>query len=109
MRRAPTAARALALAASLAAACLATTAATTAAGATAVAAAPPAAGVPTDGRIAFNDFVTGQIYAANPDGTALTQLTHEPGGIVARWPGWSPDGSGLLFVRWNPSNGMGRI
>ncbi len=103
MRRAPTAARALALAASLVAACLTTTAATSAS------AAPSAAGAPADGRIAFNDFGTGQIYAVNPDGTALTQLTHEPTGIVARWPDWSPDGSNLLFVRFNPSNGMGRI
>jgi len=108
MRRAPTAARALTLAASLVAACLTTTAATAAPGATAVAA-PQATGAPADGRIAFNDFGTGQIYAVNPNGTALTQLTHEPSGIVARWPAWSPDGSGLLFVRWNPANGMGRI
>jgi len=53
--------------------------------------------------------VTRQIYTVNPDGTGLAQLTHEPTGIVARWPDWSPDGSHLLFVRWNPSNGAGRI
>jgi Tol biopolymer transport system component len=98
MRRAPTAARVLALAASLVAACLTTTAASSAAGAT-----------PTDGRIAFFDYVTGQIYAVNPGGTALTQLTHEPDGIAAQWPDWSPDGSHLLFVRFNLSNGAGRI
>jgi TolB protein len=99
MRRATKSAlRALAAAASLAAVSLTITAAP------AVAAAPPATG-----RIAFDDFVTNQIYAVNPDGTGLTQLTHEPTGIAARWPGWSPDGSHVLFVRFNMSNAMGRI
>ena len=98
MRRVPAGFRALAVAASLVAACLTATAATTA-----------AAAMPANGRIAFDDFGTGQIYAVNPDGTALTQLTHEPNGIVGRWPGWSPDGSHLLFVRFSLSNGMGRI
>jgi Tol biopolymer transport system component len=73
------------------------------------AAGPPATAAPGTGRIAFFDFVTGQVYAVNPDGTGLAQLTHEPSGIVARWPDWSPDGSRILFVRFNPSNGMGRI
>jgi Tol biopolymer transport system component len=84
--------------ASLAAAGLITTAAATAA------ASPPAAG-----RIAFDDFVTNQMYAVNPDGTALTELTREPAGIAARWPRWSPDGSHILFTRFNLSTGMGRI
>ena len=26
--------------------------------------------------IAFSDFTTGQVYAVNPDGTGMTQLTH---------------------------------
>ena len=99
MRRATRSALgALAAAASLAAACLTITAAPTA-----------AAARPATGRIAFDDFVTNQVYAVNPDGTALTQLTHEPKGIAARWPGWSPDGSHILFVRFTLSNGMGRI
>jgi Tol biopolymer transport system component len=98
VRRAVAALRALAVVASLAAPSLATTEAATAA------ASPPAAG-----RIVFDDFVTNQAYAVNPDGTALTQLTHEPAGIAARWPGWSPDGSHILFTRFNLSTGMGRI
>jgi Tol biopolymer transport system component len=89
---------ALAAAASLATACLTIT------GQPAAAAARPATG-----RIAFDDFVTNQMYAVNPDGTGLIQLTHEPKGIAARWPGWSPDGSRLLFVRFNLSTAMGRI
>jgi Tol biopolymer transport system component len=98
MTRAAAALRTLAVAASLTAACLMVTAAPA-----------MAAGPPATGRIAFDDFVTGQVYAVNPDGTALAQLTHEPKGIVARWPGWSPDGSRVLFVRFNPSKGTGRI
>ena len=61
------------------------------------------------GRIAFSDFMTGQVYAVNPDGTGLAQLTHEPNGIAARWPDWSPNGSRVLFARVNLSNFMGRI
>jgi TolB protein len=98
MRRAVAALRALAVAASLAAAGLTITASP------AVAAGPPATG-----RIAFWDFVTNQIYAVNPDGTGLAQLTHEPQGIQAQGPAWSPDGSRILFARFNISNGVGRI
>jgi Tol biopolymer transport system component len=98
MRRAVAALRTLAVTASLAAACLA------------IPAAPArAAGPPVTGRIAFSDFVTNQVYAVNPDGTGLAQLTHEPSGIAARWPDWSPGGSRILFVRFNLSNGSGRI
>jgi Tol biopolymer transport system component len=98
MRRALAAARALAVAASLAAASLTITAAPAG-----------AAGPPATGRIAFADFVTNQIYTVNPDGTALAQLTHEPNGIAAGWPSWSPSGSRILFDRLNLSNAMGRI
>jgi TolB protein len=98
MRRAVAALRALVVAASLVAAGLTITA-------------PPAAaaGPPTTGRIAFWDFVTNQIYAVNPDGTGLAQLTHEPQGISAQGPAWSPGGSRILFARVNLSNGLGRI
>ena len=68
-----------------------------------------AAGPPGTGRIAFSDFVTSQIYAVNPDGTGLAQLTHEPAGVAARWPGWSPDGTRIRVLRFNLSNGGGRI
>jgi Tol biopolymer transport system component len=99
MRRATIFARpALAVAASFATACLTITAAPAAAG-----------GPPGTGRIAFGDIMTGQIYTVNPDGTGLAQLTHEPSGIGARDPDWSPHGSRILFARFNQSNGTGRI
>jgi Tol biopolymer transport system component len=88
---------------------LAATASLVAAGLTAVAAASPAAAAPADGRIAFADFVTNQVYAINPDGSGLTQLTHEPQGIAASWPNWSPDGTHLIFTRLRLSDGVGRI
>jgi Tol biopolymer transport system component len=45
-----------------------------------------------EGRIAFGDFNTGQIYAVNPDGTGLTQLTHTDDRHVTLFPEWTPDG-----------------
>jgi Tol biopolymer transport system component len=98
MTRAVAALRALAVAAPLAAACL------TISATPAMAAGPPAAG-----RIAFSDYMTNQIYAVNPGGTGLAQLTREPAGIAAQSPSWSPDGSRILFARLNLSNGTGRI
>jgi len=98
MRRAVAALRALAVAAALAAT-----------GLTSTPSPAMAAGPPATGRIAFWDFVTNQIYAVNPDGTGLAQLTHEPQGISAQGPDWSPDGSRIVFSRFNQSKGIGRI
>src|SRR6516164_10542124 len=114
MRRAAAASARLAVTAALAVGCLTISIAPAlAAGSQTTgraAASAPAASLPADGRIAFSDYVTQQIYTINPDGTGLAQLTHEPAPrIAARWPNWSPDGSRILFVRFNTSNGAGRI
>src|SRR5215472_19084277 len=116
MTRAAAASARLAVAAALALGCLTISAAPalaahsqTAGRVAAPAVSRVAADLPADGRIAFTDFTTNQLYTVNPDGTGLVQLTHEPAGIAARWPSWSRDGSRILFVRWKPSNGAGRI
>jgi Tol biopolymer transport system component len=50
------------------------------------------------GRIAFTDFKTGQIYAVNPDGSALRQLTHGGPGSFADSASWGPNGGRLIFA-----------
>lgn len=51
----------------------------------------------TDGRIVFNDFETGELYTANPDGTAVVQLTHVGPDAQAGRASWSPDSRRLVF------------
>jgi TolB protein len=50
-----------------------------------------------DGKIAFGDFNTGELYSVNPDGSGLRQLTHLPDGILVGDPDWSPDGQRIAF------------
>jgi Tol biopolymer transport system component len=50
-----------------------------------------------NGRIAFEDFTTGQIYTINPDGSDLRQLTHVASGVSAWGPSWSPNGKKIVF------------
>jgi hypothetical protein len=45
----------------------------------------------TNGRIAFNDFLTGQIYTVNPDGSGLVQVTDLPRRAVGFDQVWSAD------------------
>jgi Tol biopolymer transport system component len=51
-----------------------------------------------NGRIAFPDYVSGQVYAVNPDGSGLVQLTHTDANHAADFPSWSPDGEHILFT-----------
>jgi Tol biopolymer transport system component len=51
----------------------------------------------SDGRLAVADFVTGQLFALNPDGSGLVQLTHTPKNTQASNPVWSPNGGLLAF------------
>lgn len=55
-------------------------------------ASPASARSSTDGRIAFFDFNAGQIFAVNPDGSGLAQLSHTDARHHAVWPNWTPDG-----------------
>jgi TolB protein len=55
-----------------------------------------------NGRIAFGDLYSGQIYAANPDGSGLVQLTHVGDDRSAGFPDWSPSGKRLLFTKFGP-------
>lgn len=48
-------------------------------------------------KIAFADFVSGQIYLVNPDGSGLRQLTHTSRKLQARDPAFSPNGRRLIF------------
>src|SRR5919199_77741 len=52
-----------------------------------------------NGRIAFADYLSGQIYAVNPDGSAPRQLTHTGRKGFAGNPSWSANGKRLLFER----------
>ena len=53
-----------------------------------------------NGRIAFSDYVSGQIHAVNPDGSKLRQLTHTKPSRGADFPSWSPNGKKILFTRF---------
>lgn len=65
--------------------------------ANAAAGVPAAKGGQFDGRIAFDDAGTGQIYQINPDGSGFVQATHLPPGQHAGHPTWSPDSTHIAF------------
>jgi Tol biopolymer transport system component len=50
-----------------------------------------------DGRIAFVDLVAQQLFAIDPGGTGLVQLTHFPAGTGVGEPDWSADGRHIAF------------
>jgi Tol biopolymer transport system component len=52
-----------------------------------------------NGRIAFWDFNTRQIYTVNPNGTGPAQLTHTDSTHATTDPSWSPNGRFIIFTR----------
>ncbi len=72
-------------------------------GASALAAAPAAATFPgRNGRIAYDDYTTGQIYSVNPGGSKRRQLTDAPKNQPAESPNWSANGSRIVFDIFKP-------
>jgi Tol biopolymer transport system component len=60
--------------------------------------APAAVALPANGRILFThcgDAGGCQIYTANPDGTAIVQVTHGAGSVAGDW---SPDGKRIAYL-----------
>src|SRR5262245_30225428 len=64
-----------------------------------------------NGRIAFPNYVTGQIYTVNPDGSARLRLTSTLPNGGSDTPSWSADGKRLLFTvfRNDPDDDHSRI
>lgn len=60
-----------------------------------------------DGRIAF--VVGPDIYAVNPDGTDVKQLTYLGPDSNAFWESWSPDGRRIVFNEYRPPDFLGQI
>jgi Tol biopolymer transport system component len=75
--------------------------------ATAVDATPTA----QNGLIAFTGKVGAgtQLFTLRPDGTGLTQLTHDPSKHNVSEPSWSPDGTRIAFDRDQPSSAGGGV
>jgi len=62
---------------------------------------------PDGTRIAFassRSGITSAIYVMSADGSAVRQLTNDPGGDYT--PGWSPDGSKIVFQRGVSGEGI---
>jgi TolB protein len=62
---------------------------------------------PDGSRILFTDHadthdasLSANLWTVRPDGSELTQLTHEAGGDFAIEGSWSPDGSAIVFHSW---------
>jgi Tol biopolymer transport system component len=55
-----------------------------------------------NGRIAYGNFITGQIYTISPDGTDRLQVTAVGPTHFADGPSWSPDGQSIAFEKHTP-------
>jgi Tol biopolymer transport system component len=58
----------------------------------------------------FNDKQTkGAVFAMNPDGTHVHQVTHPPKGWRDNVPAWSPNGRRIVFERFKSDESTSRI
>ena len=58
----------------------------------------------TNGQIVFRRFLDpdqtkAALFAMNPDGSHVSQITHPPKGWPDEYPEWSPDGTKVTFIR----------
>jgi tricorn protease-like protein len=68
----------------------------------------------TNGQIVFRrwfdpDHTKGALFAMNPDGSHIRQITHPPKGWFDDNPAWSPDGQRVAFHRQRPNDYISRI
>jgi TolB protein len=66
----------------------------------------------TNGRIAFSRYryvnspLREEIWAANPDGSGLRQITRAAANYIDSQPDWAPSGRSLIFTRCAPLKGQ---
>ena len=71
-------------------------------------------GATRDGQIVFRrwldpDQTEGALFAMNPDGSHIRQITHPPKDWRDDGPAWSPDGERIAFHRQRTDEGTSRI
>jgi hypothetical protein len=71
-------------------------------------------GATTNGQIVFRrwldpDQTKGVLFAMNPNGSHVSQITHPPKGWRDDVPEWSPDGTKVTFHRQRTNEYMSRI